>query len=72
VLHLPLNKFLEETNGSQVNHVDLDEIDEEESTCTMLRNMSIREVCPQVPQQEQDQSFSIQAQPQHKMKNKTI
>jgi hypothetical protein len=54
---------VDETNGSQVDQVDLDEIDEEESTCTMLRNMSIREVCPQEPQQEQDQSSSIQAQP---------
>jgi hypothetical protein len=39
----------DETNGSQVEQVDLDELDEEEAPCIALRNMSIRDVCPQVP-----------------------
>jgi hypothetical protein len=51
-----------ETNGSQVEQVDLDELDEEEEApCIVLRNMSIRDVCPQVPMEPtttQDQPSS--------------
>jgi hypothetical protein len=50
-----------ETNGSQVEQVDLDELDEEESSCTTLRNMSIGGVYPQVledPIQAQDGPLS--------------
>jgi transposase InsO family protein len=36
----------DETNGSQVKQVDLDELDGEEAPCIVLRNMSIRDVCP--------------------------
>jgi hypothetical protein len=36
----------DETNGSQVEQVDLDELDDEEAFCVMLRNMSIR-MCAQ-------------------------
>jgi hypothetical protein len=54
-----------ETNGSQVEQVDLDELDDEEAPCIALRNMSIGEVCPnesEEPPQAQDQpSFSMQA-----------
>jgi hypothetical protein len=32
----------DETNGSQVEQVDLDELDDEEAPCVALRNMSIR------------------------------
>ena len=57
----------DETNGSQVEQVDLDEIGEEEAPCIALRNMSIRDVCPkesEEPPQAQDQpSSSIQASP---------
>jgi hypothetical protein len=57
----------DETNGSQVEQVDLDELDDEEAPCTALRNMSIRDVCPkesEEPTQVQDQpSSSIQASP---------
>jgi hypothetical protein len=53
-----------ETNGSQVEKVDLDELDDEEASCITLRNMSIGDVCPQEPEepsQAQDQpSSSIQ------------
>jgi transposase InsO family protein len=35
----------DETNGSQVEQVDLDELDDEEAPCIALRNMSIRDVC---------------------------
>jgi hypothetical protein len=56
-----------ETNGSQVEQVDLDELDDEEAMCIALRNMSIGDVCPQEPEepsQAQDQSSSsIQASP---------
>jgi hypothetical protein len=40
-----------ETNGSQVEHVDLDELDDEEAPCITLRNMSIGDVCPQEPKE---------------------
>jgi hypothetical protein len=36
----------DETNGSQVEQVDLDELDDEEAPCAALRNMSIGDVCP--------------------------
>jgi hypothetical protein len=36
----------DETNGSQVEQVDLDELDDEEDLCVALRNMSIGDVCP--------------------------
>jgi hypothetical protein len=57
----------DETNGSQVEQVDLDELDDEEAPCVALRNMSIGDVCPKEskePTQAQDQpSSSIQASP---------
>jgi hypothetical protein len=57
----------DETNGSQVEQVDLDELDDEEAPCVALRNMSIGDVCPKEskePLQTQDQpSSSIQASP---------
>jgi hypothetical protein len=57
----------DETNGSQVEQVDLDELDDEEVPCIALRNMSIGDVCPkesEEPTQAQDQpSSSIQASP---------
>jgi hypothetical protein len=57
----------DETNGSQVEQVDLDELDDEEAPCVTLRNMSIRDVCPkesEEPPQAQDQpSSSMQASP---------
>jgi hypothetical protein len=57
----------DETNGSQVEQVDLDKLDDEEASCVVLRNMSIRDVCPkesEEPTQAQDQpSSSMQAYP---------
>jgi hypothetical protein len=57
----------DEANGSQVEQVDLDELDDEEAPCVALRNMSIGDVCPkesEEPTQAQDQpSSSIQASP---------
>jgi hypothetical protein len=57
----------DETNGSQVEQVDLDKLDDEEAPCVVLRNMSIGDVCPkksEEPPQAQDQpSSSIQASP---------
>jgi hypothetical protein len=57
----------DETNGSQVEQVDLDELDDEEASCVALRNMSIEDVCPkesEEPTQAQDQpSSSMQASP---------
>jgi hypothetical protein len=56
-----------ETNGSQVEQVDLDELDDEEAPCVVLRNMSIGDVCPkksEEPPHAQDQpSSSNQASP---------
>jgi hypothetical protein len=51
----------DDTNGSQVEQVDLDELDDEEALCIALRNMSIGDVCPkesEKPPQAQDQSSS--------------
>jgi transposase InsO family protein len=51
----------DETNGSQVEQVDLDELDDEEAQCVALRNMSLGDVCPkesEEPTQAQDQSSS--------------
>jgi hypothetical protein len=48
----------DETNGSQVEQVDLDELDDEEALCVALRNMSIGDVCPKESEeltQAQDQ-----------------
>jgi hypothetical protein len=57
----------DETSGSQVEQVDLDELDDEEALCIALRNKSIGDVFPQVlkePTPTQDQSSSlIQASP---------
>jgi transposase InsO family protein len=57
----------DETNGSQVEQVDLDELDDEEAPCVALRKMSIGDVCPkesEEPPQAQDQpSSSMQASP---------
>jgi hypothetical protein len=57
----------DETNGSQAEKVDLDELYDEEAMCIALRNISIGDVCPQEPEepsQAQDQpSSSIQASP---------
>jgi hypothetical protein len=51
----------DETNGSQVEQVDLDELDDEEAPCAALRNMSIGDVCPkesEEPPQAQDHPSS--------------
>jgi hypothetical protein len=57
----------DDTNGSQVEQVDLDELDDEEAPCVALRNMSIGDVHPkesEEPTQAQDQpSSSNQASP---------
>jgi hypothetical protein len=57
----------DETNGSQVEQVDIDELDDEEAPCVALRKMSIGDVCPkksEEPHQAQDQpSSSMQASP---------
>jgi hypothetical protein len=57
----------DKTNGSQVEQVDLDELDDEEAQCVALRNMSIGDVCPkesEEPPQTQDQPWSsMQASP---------
>jgi transposase InsO family protein len=57
----------DETNGSQVEQVDLDELDDEEAPCIALRNMSIGNVCPkeseELPQAQGQPSSFIQASP---------
>jgi hypothetical protein len=57
----------DETNGSQVEQVDLYQLDDEEAPCVALRNMSIGDVCPkesEEPTQAQDQPTSFnQASP---------
>jgi hypothetical protein len=49
----------DETNASQVEQVDLDVLDDEDATCTVLSIMSIRDVCPQVP----EETTATQGQP---------
>jgi hypothetical protein len=51
----------DETNGSQVEQVDLDELDDEEAPCIALRNMSIGDEEP--PQAQDQPSSSMQASP---------
>jgi transposase InsO family protein len=55
----------DETNGSQVEQVDLDELDDEEAPWVTLRNMSIGDVCPkeseESPHAQDQQSSSMQA-----------
>jgi hypothetical protein len=57
----------DETNGSQVEQVDLDELDDEEAPCVVLKNMSIGDVCPkeseELPQPQDQPSSSMQASP---------
>jgi transposase InsO family protein len=57
----------DETNGSQVEQVDINELDDEEALCVALRNMSIEDVCPkeseELPQAQDQPSSSIQASP---------
>jgi hypothetical protein len=57
----------DETNGSRVEQVDLDELDDEEAPYVALRNMSIVDMCSkesEEPPQAQDQpSSSNQASP---------
>jgi hypothetical protein len=51
----------DETNGSQVKQIDLDELDDKEAPCVTLRNISIEDVCPkesEEPTQAQDQLSS--------------
>ena len=64
--------MFDETNGSQVEHVDLDEIGDDEAPCIALRNMSIGDVCPKEskePPNTQDQpSSSTQASPPTQMR----
>jgi cobalamin biosynthesis protein CobT len=67
LVEVSCDTVFDETNGSQVEQVDLDELDDEEAPCVAPRNMYIRDVCPresEEPPQEQDQpSSSIQASP---------
>jgi hypothetical protein len=59
--------MFDETNGSQVEQVDLDELDDEEALCVALRNMSIGDVCPKESEElthaQVQPSSSIQASP---------
>jgi hypothetical protein len=57
----------DETNGSEVEQVDLDELDDVEAPCVALRNLSIGDVCPkeseESPQAQDQPSSSMQAFP---------
>jgi hypothetical protein len=67
VVEVSCDIVFDETNGSKVEQIDLDELDDEEALCVALRNMSIRDVYPkesEEPPQAQDQpSSSMQASP---------
>jgi hypothetical protein len=47
LLEVSCDIVFDETNGSQIEQVDLDELDDEEALCIALRNISIGDVCPQ-------------------------
>jgi hypothetical protein len=53
----------DETNGSQGEQVDLDELDDEEAPIEALRNMSIGDVRPQESSNDQGQQSSTKASP---------
>jgi hypothetical protein len=61
----------DETNGSQVEQIDLHELDDEEAPCVVLRNMSIGDVCPkesEEPPQEINCHLPIKHLHQFKMR----
>jgi hypothetical protein len=61
IVEVSCDIVFDETNGSQEEQVDLDELDDEEAPCVALRNMSIGDVCPkefEEPPQAQDQPSS--------------
>jgi hypothetical protein len=67
LVEVSCNIVFDETNDSQEEQVDLDELDDEEAPCVALRNMSIGDVCPkeseETPQAQDQQSSSMQASP---------
>ena len=62
-----LTKGMNALSGSQVEQVDLNELDDEEAPCVTLRNMSIGNVCPkeseEPPQAQGQPSSTMQASP---------
>jgi hypothetical protein len=67
LVEVSCDNVFDETNGSQMEQVDLDELDDEEAPCVALRYMSIGDVCPKEskePTHAQDQlTSSNQASP---------
>jgi hypothetical protein len=59
----------DETNGSQVEQYDLDNVDDEETPCDALRNIVVGDVRPQ--EANEDQPSSNEAAPPTKMMIKT-
>jgi hypothetical protein len=57
----------DETNDSQVEQYDLEDVDDEEATCDALRNMAIGDVRPQ--EANKDQSSSNEATPPTQVDN---
>jgi hypothetical protein len=53
----------DETNSSQAEQVDFDELDDEEAPSAALRNMSIGDVRPQESSNDQGQQSSTKASP---------
>jgi hypothetical protein len=51
----------DETNDSQVEQYDIDDVDDEEASCNALRNMAIGDVRPL--EANEDQPFSNEAAP---------
>jgi hypothetical protein len=62
----------DETNGSQREQVDLDDIDEHEVPTVVMRTMAIGDVRPQEQQAQDQPSSSIMVHPQLMMRNKHI
>jgi hypothetical protein len=67
LVEVSCDTVFDETNGSQVEQVDLDELDDEEAPCVTLRNMSISDACrkesEEPPQAEDQLSSFMQASP---------
>jgi hypothetical protein len=66
------NVVFDETNGSPREHVDLDDVDEEDVPTTVIRTMVIGDVRPQEHKEQDQPSSSTMVHPQLNMINRFI
>jgi hypothetical protein len=58
-VEITCDTVFDETNGSQVEQYDLDDVDDEEAPCDALRNMAIGDVRPQETKEDQSSSNEV-------------